>query len=95
MRNIPGLDVIVDFVNIDKGVQRAAENGLSQHIGKSAEDKGLKLTIDNVILDRKRLVIAYSVVSDRSYEIIHPFCEILKKDGTHVEGGYSNKLCQY
>ena len=32
---------------------------------KSAEDKGIKVTVDNIIFDNKRLVILYSIETQK------------------------------
>ena len=65
---IPGLEYLVELVTFDKGLRSAIENNFVQHIDKSAEDKNIKLTIKDVIVDKRNIIIAYKVSStDKSY----------------------------
>jgi len=40
---IPGLISLVELVRFDKGLKSAVENGYSQKVGESKEDKGIKI----------------------------------------------------
>jgi len=65
---IPGISQLVDEVRFDKGLEKAAEEGFVQQIGNSDEDKGIKLTIDSVIVDRSRLVMNYTIETMNDYD---------------------------
>jgi len=58
---IPGLAPLVELVRFDKGLKSAAENGYVQKVGETREDKGVKISINNLIFDNKKMVIDYSI----------------------------------
>lgn len=58
---IPGLAPLVELVRFDKGLKSAAENGYVQKVGETREDKGIKITVNNLIFDNKKMVIDYSI----------------------------------
>lgn len=64
MNNIPVLSGIIELVRFDKGLKTAAENGYVQKINLSSEDKGIKLTIKDIIFDKTRLLVYYRLDSD-------------------------------
>lgn len=65
---IPGFEYLVELLTFDKGLRSAIENNFVQHIDKSAEDKSIKLTIKDVIVDKRNIIIAYKVsTTDKSY----------------------------
>ncbi|MFA6939810.1 MAG: DUF4179 domain-containing protein [Clostridiaceae bacterium] len=58
---IPGLAPLVELVRFDKGLKSAAENGYVQKVSETREDKGIKITVNNLIFDNKKMVIDYSI----------------------------------
>lgn len=85
LENVPGLSYLVNLVKFDKGLTMAVENGCIQKIDKYAEDKGIKFTVDNVILDRKRMIISYTIESKDNYEGLIPH-------NVSVTGGNGEKI---
>lgn len=69
---IPGLSSLVKLVSFDKGLYSATGNGFIMEINKSAVDKGITLTINNAILDRRKLVIEYTVETAEAYNGLNP-----------------------
>lgn len=65
---IPGLEYLVELFRFDKGLTKAIENNFVQHIDKSAESMNIKLTIKDVIIDKRNMIIAYEVSTrDKKY----------------------------
>lgn len=60
MKNIPGLEKVIEFVRNDKGLLAAAENDYIQKVNASAEHDGIKITLDSVIHDEKGLILFYN-----------------------------------
>lgn len=61
MCKIPGLTPLVELVRFDKGLKSAAENGYVQKVGETRENMGVKITVNNLIFDNKKMVIDYSI----------------------------------
>lgn len=59
--NIPGFEKIVNLIRYDQGLQLAVENDFVQHIDISDEHSGIKLTVDDIIIDETRMVIFYTI----------------------------------
>lgn len=84
---IPGLAPLVELVRFDKGLKSAAENGYVQKIGETREDKGVKITVNNLVFDNKKMVIDYSIegkelinlreinITDRNGERLNAFID--------------------
>ncbi len=65
---IPGLEYLVELVTFDKGLTKAIENNFVQHIDKSVESMNIKLTVKDVIIDKRNMIIAYEVSTiDKKY----------------------------
>jgi hypothetical protein len=64
LSNIPVVDRIIQFINYDKGLKRAVDNGLLQEIDVWDEHQGIKLTLHNVIADKARIVLMASLEND-------------------------------
>ncbi|MEH7124585.1 DUF4179 domain-containing protein [Bacillus sp. JJ1773] len=60
MKNIPGMDKVIEFVRYDKGLLAAAENDYIQKVNANVEHAGIQLTIDSVIHDEKSLTLFYN-----------------------------------
>ncbi|WNS76079.1 DUF4179 domain-containing protein [Bacillus sp. DTU_2020_1000418_1_SI_GHA_SEK_038] len=60
MKNIPGMDKVIEFVRYDKGLLAAAENDYIQKVNATVEHAGIHLTIDSVIHDEKGLILFYN-----------------------------------
>jgi len=70
-RKLPGISQLVEIVKFDKGLEKAVDEGFVQNIGKTVEDKGIKFTIDNVIVDKSRLVMTYTIETTEDYDDLY------------------------
>ncbi len=70
--NIPGLEKIVELVRFDKGLVSAIENDFYQEINVSGEHEGITITIDGAIVDEQKMVLFYTIESNRNIKSIHP-----------------------
>lgn len=59
--HIPGLEKLVELIRDDKGLQLAAENDMIQTVGASARHDGVSFTVDEVLMDQRRMVIFYTI----------------------------------
>ncbi|SHI26346.1 DUF4179 domain-containing protein [Clostridium intestinale] len=96
---------VIEYFNINKNSEYVGEASTFQEfnnsIGISAEDKGIKLTIDNIVADDNFLNIFYTAESEKDiprseYEDywsafeLRPFLD-LKVNGKNISGGSSYK----
>lgn len=87
---VPGLSYVVKLINYDKGIAEAVNNNFVQNINISEEHEGLVLTIKDIIMDKSRAVIFYSVENKTN----HRFVEISKinfegEDGKNLQYSYA------
>ncbi len=68
--DIPWMKNIVKLVNDDQGLHNAIENKYVQIINKSDTKDGITFTIDNIIIDKQRLILFTSVETTEEYEEI-------------------------
>ncbi|MFD1739494.1 DUF4179 domain-containing protein [Bacillus salitolerans] len=66
--DIPGIKKLVEMVTYDKGLQDAIENEYIQVIDKANENEGMTITIDNIIVDKRRLIIFTTLESTKDYQ---------------------------
>lgn len=78
MSKVPGLDKLVELVTFDKGFDNAIEEGLVKEINFEEEQNGVKLKVNTIAGDWKRLWIGYEI----SGEIDFGFdVSIINEDG--------------
>lgn len=70
IKNLPLGDIIVRFINDDKGLQLAKDNDYMQHVGKSDEHEGLVLTVDDFVMDQQRVLLFYSIENKGDHKYI-------------------------
>ncbi|MBS4538070.1 DUF4179 domain-containing protein [Clostridium sp. D2Q-11] len=70
VRKLPLGDAIVRFISDDKGLQLAQEYDYIQHVGKSDEQEGLVLTVDDFVMDQKRVLLFYSIENKGDHKYI-------------------------
>lgn len=61
MSKVPGLDKLVELVTFDKGFDNAVEEGLVKEINFEEEQNGIKLKVNTIAGDWKRLWIGYEM----------------------------------
>ena len=64
MSKVPGFDKLVELVTFDKGFDNAIEEGLVKEINFEEEQNGVKLKVNTVAGDWKRLWIGYELSGD-------------------------------
>ncbi|OAT82381.1 DUF4179 domain-containing protein [Desulfotomaculum copahuensis] len=64
LERIPVIKAIFNFVG-DKGLQNAIDKGFSTKVNRTATDKGISVTITDVLYDQGRLDIGYQVTTSR------------------------------
>lgn len=70
MGSIPGFSSIVRVFKFDKGIKTAVDNDFIQTVEKSAEDNGIKLTIKNIVFDKRRFILFYTIeVNEKNKDI--------------------------
>lgn len=66
---IPGVDKLVEFVTFDKGFTNAVDKGLTKELNYIQEKDGVKLIVNGLAGDYKRLWIGYELIGNDNYEI--------------------------
>lgn len=90
---VPILERIVALFQSDKGLEAAVENGFIQEVGKSVSHDGVTFTVDGVIADESRMIIFYTLISERDIGAIN--CgkvSILNESNEEVIGSLSYGL---
>ncbi|WP_248513964.1 DUF4179 domain-containing protein [Sporosarcina sp. NCCP-2222] len=89
--SIPGMSVIVDMIQDNKGLQMAIENEHYQAIGVSGESKSFKVTLEGLITDENGLIIFSSAAQKNSNQIQFSSVRVLDQNGVPISknGSYS------
>ncbi|WP_370829729.1 DUF4179 domain-containing protein [Clostridium sp.] len=64
MSKVPGLDKLVELVTFDKGFDNAIEEGLVKEINFEEEQNGVKLKLNTIAGDWKRLWVGYEILGE-------------------------------
>ncbi|WLD91724.1 DUF4179 domain-containing protein [Alkalihalobacillus sp. AL-G] len=96
MSNIPYLNSIFEFIG-DRGFQIASEEGLTAQVDKSATDKGITLTINEVYSAGQKISVAYTIQSKE--KLIPPSkqspFQILERPDIVINGKWINHAGSY
>lgn len=65
MSKVPGLDKLVELVTFDKGFDNAVEDGLVKEVNFEEEKNGVKLKVNTIAGDWKRLWIGYEIAGEK------------------------------
>lgn len=68
LKKVPFISSIVDIFKFDRGIENLYEKGCITEINKSSYDKGIKFTVNKAIMDKKRLIIAYTIEGEKKYK---------------------------
>lgn len=93
MKNIPGMEKVIEFVRNDKGLLSAAENDYIQKVNASVEHAGIQLTLDSVVHDEKGLILFFNYRAENENLFVMPDnFKLLNQKGeeisTQISGGY-------
>ena len=64
---IPGLDKLVELITFDKGFTNAVDKGLTKEMNYIEEKDGVKLIVNGLAGDYKRLWISYDLIGSDNY----------------------------
>ncbi|MGG1660351.1 DUF4179 domain-containing protein [Brevibacillus sp. NRS-1366] len=87
--HIPGMEKLVELISDDRGLQRAAENDMVQNIGASASHNGVSFTIDQVLMDQKRMLVFYTMKAKEKHKLSVSNVELFDSSGKNWEYGIS------
>lgn len=76
---VPGLEYIVNLINYDKGLKEAVNNNFVQHLNISQEHEGLIFTIKDLIIDKSKAILFYSIQNKANHKFVN-IAEIKLKD---------------
>ena len=76
---VPGLQYLVNLINYDKGIKDAVENNFIQNVNMSQEHEGLVFTIKDIIIDKSRAILFYSIQNKTNHKLVN-IAEINLKD---------------
>jgi hypothetical protein len=88
---VPLFEAIVKLITVDK----INKQDILQKINQSVEDKGIKVTINNITLDKKKMIIDYTLETDEEYEKVDfPRVEVKGINGEDLVKGsiYTSEL---
>lgn len=66
---IPGIDKLVEFVTFDKGFNNAIDEGLTKNLNYVKEKDGVKLIVNGLAGDYKRLWVDYELIGNDKYDV--------------------------
>lgn len=72
----------------DKSIESAIDNGFAQHINKETTDKNITFSVDDIIMDSRKLIIAFSIKSKEKYKELYPYSLKI------MDGDNKNELLQ-
>ncbi|MCM3616563.1 DUF4179 domain-containing protein [Sutcliffiella horikoshii] len=68
---IPVFERIVEIIRDNKGIMSAVENDYLQEIGITEYASGISMSIDAIIADEVRMIVFYTIESDRDWSNFH------------------------
>ncbi|WP_304414441.1 DUF4179 domain-containing protein [Brevibacillus aydinogluensis] len=87
---VPGLKPLVELIQYDKGLQMAAQHGLTQQVGRSAVRGKVSFTVDQVLMDQKRMLIVYTIKNAEPGHVTKlEKLELYDPEGNQLKAGFS------
>jgi hypothetical protein len=87
MSRLPGLENLIKLIQFDKGLEAAVDNGFVQIVKSGVSDKGIRFTIENIILDKRTLLFEYTLEAQENYEELSiEKLKITDKSGEKIKG---------
>jgi uncharacterized protein DUF4179/uncharacterized protein DUF5643 len=68
LSEIPGFETLIKIISFDKGLTDSVEHGYAQKINKSCKNKDIEFSIDDIIFDKRSLIITYSIKTKEEYD---------------------------
>lgn len=89
VKQIPGMESIVNIISQDKGLMMAIDQSLLQKVGITDEHDGISVTVEGVITDESRMVIFYKIKGLKDPEKGNYTINLLDENGRRLPVGYS------
>ena len=89
LSNIPGIDKLVELVTFDKGFDNAINEGLTKEMDYVEVQEGIRLAVNGIAGDWKRLWIGYDLTGQGKYSVSAEI-EGVNELGEEVSYGYAN-----
>lgn len=88
--HIPGLEKLVELISDDKGMRLAAEHNMVQSVGASTSLDGVSFTVDQVLMDQKRMLVFYTLNAEKQeHKVSLHKIELVDPRGNDWEYGIS------
>lgn len=87
--SIPGMDAIVEFIQNDKGLQDVVQNDFIQYVDATDSHDGITFNVYGVIADSSRMVLFYSVKSERPNDVYLQSVDLLDPKGDNLKVAYN------
>lgn len=88
--HIPGLEKLVELISDDKGMRLAAEHDMVQTVGASTSLDGVSFTVDQVLMDQKRMLVFYTLHAEKQeHQVSLHKIELVDPRGNDWEYGIS------
>jgi hypothetical protein len=89
VKQLPGMEGIVNIISQDKGLMMAIDQSLLQKVGITDEHDGISVTVEGIISDESRMVIFYKIKGMKDAEKGNYTIDLLDGHGTRLPVGYS------
>lgn len=89
VKQLPGMEGIVNIISQDKGLMMAIDQSLLQKVGITDEHDGISVTVEGIISDESRMVIFYKIKGMKDPEKGNYTIDLLDEHGTRLPVGYS------
>ncbi len=88
--HLPGMEKLVDLIRDDKGLQMAAEHDLVQSIGATASHDGVSFTVNQVLMDQRRMLLFYTIQHEqKGHSLDLEKMTFYDEHGEESKAGYS------
>lgn len=88
--HLPGMEKLVELISDDRGLQLAAEHDLVQPIGAVATHGDVSFSVDQVLMDQKRMLMFYTIRHKQDgHRVELEKVSFYTVDGAEWKAGYS------
>ncbi|MCF6408927.1 DUF4179 domain-containing protein [Pseudalkalibacillus salsuginis] len=87
VKALPGMQIIVDMIQGDQGLEDAISNDFIHEINRKETHEGVTMSLERIIIDQARMVIFYSIATtgDHEYLRLHDI-DLLDEEGETIQG---------
>ncbi|WP_261130627.1 DUF4179 domain-containing protein [Bacillus sp. Marseille-Q3570] len=88
IKTLPGMQVIVEMIQGDKGLEDAISNDFIHEVNEKETHEGITLSVDRIIVDQARMILFYSVETTRDHEYLRLHrINMLDGNGEEIQAG--------